>query len=643
MPPSNILSSLTRSGYLKRDIYEELNSAIEKGEAHRACCLSVELACTPNEAKQLSSSVIQIMIDRRRVSQDARFLRHLANAVRDVHTMSSSTTNAYMSSTFRLALGRAILMLCKCRALDPDAMNDGTVTTDHAMAMLDVSTMSSSYPPSSTSATATRLSMLEQKIHDAFSPSRLQRWVLGILTTLCRLASEGDARRCMDFATAVVRSGMGTKDDPEFSTRVCAGGACISYVEISKLPASQRHDVVWYMWRMILLLAPSRESKGYVEDALFMFQLKYRKAYRLRRLILLCSSLQNIMTTGADSTDTRGGGDKGTVEAMMSRFDKAMRGIDTLYDEVLMTTASTASPSSSSNDSSTPSACPPPRLLLMSADDHTRAHQALGGRGTGVGTTMTTTTRTRQNQGRRSRDESHHDVNDDDDDDDENGDTSAVVHDIHDVRDDVHDDVHDDAFCNENTNDNDNNDHDDNGKQKGREYHDEQDELDQLEQDEDANETEHQRRRREEHDERWEWRLQEQERQEQQSQQQEQHEHHEQQQLQHGGVRQRRRVATASVHRRQSPSPCLSDYSMNVYLRCYVQFDEASRIQLEREKDVLRERLRIMTDRETRVIDVHARASSSTVSSSPPAAPSASVIINKPLSRPHLVRSRNHS
>ena len=53
-PPSTI------SGFVRRDVYRELNEAIEKKDGERACCLAAELAATEGESKGLIEHLLDL-------------------------------------------------------------------------------------------------------------------------------------------------------------------------------------------------------------------------------------------------------------------------------------------------------------------------------------------------------------------------------------------------------------------------------------------------------------------------------------------------------------------------------------------------------------------------------------------------------
>lgn len=327
--------AFTVSGFNKKDVYQMLCKTIRAGEIETACYMSAELVCTRGELPSLCSALVDTFCssfsgacikDYRVITELAR---HLSSAVKTTTSCSSSRRRAKphhaveegnhaicSNENTRTGICAAVVMLCTCCDSDDSAREEDEERRRSRKKRVQRELLVADIRPGVGDGNADKLTR-------AFAPTKLCGSVLKTFSYLYAACAKNDTHRALDIVDFIAN------DLPKDETQNITDA--ILYPEISAVSAKQRADVVWYLWRLCLLITDS-DRRAFVEASLELFRLGYRKQARKPRLPLLLASFE-IAVEGVSLDDGQ------AALLRHSRMEKATRlacmSIHVVYDDIL--------------------------------------------------------------------------------------------------------------------------------------------------------------------------------------------------------------------------------------------------------------------------------------------------------------------
>jgi hypothetical protein len=346
---NNKSAAITYSKYLKKDVYEMLRRTLASGELETACYMSAELVCTPDELLTLCSFFVDVLVSRDVVATTLleRFpmstVMQLSDALRNVHQIvvnlygchsrkKRGGDNPYnpsesycRDSRIREEICKMAVFLCAEKCKQPARLfSNAPGKTTTKIKGNSLSEKSLEYDLLSMCNTGS--SSTELKIIRAFLPVELTGECLKMLLAVYDACSKANTAYCISLVEFCVKR-----------VQSCVNFSRLDLPEIRTVPAKQRNDIVWYLWRLCLLITDG-DRKRFVSHALHLYQFEYRKPYRLTRLTLLLAAYEvaiegcDIVTT--PDADAHGSGSE-RKRLLQKTAKKALDGIQIVYDDII--------------------------------------------------------------------------------------------------------------------------------------------------------------------------------------------------------------------------------------------------------------------------------------------------------------------
>lgn len=414
--------ALTVSNFLKKDVEHMLWRTVSSGEIETACYMAAELVCTPEGGlltlcsllSDLAADVVRKLIGVAEekgcsgntkthpdvntivhtVSRRLRFclaasseyyqrFKHPKHPKRSSRRPSGS--NPYPSSSVLpeevvtaehhvvgilhhvCTLVTVLAAASTFISAERDENESKTATSTHLPRHSSPSSAHRRYNAEEAFLLAPHFSRNDTKIRRAFHPASLPDRgvkVLRVIYETCGALLAPDALSLVSCAANEAETKV-----PPSSRNPCfdhgdTGFPCCDYAEIRDVPARQKSDVVWYLWRLCMLMADG-PRRALVDDALYLYKLAYKKAARAARHSLLLYGFRVVMDDGdvavedidVHCADVRHPSAKERIfdVAFRRRLEKARTGVHIVYEDVF-----------ARNDyasQSNPAPTPPPALV----------------------------------------------------------------------------------------------------------------------------------------------------------------------------------------------------------------------------------------------------------------------------------------
>lgn len=239
---------LTLGGYLKADVYRELQDAVLHKNYERACYLTAELACTPSETRLLLNFFVQLYAERF-LSSNVWVLETLHGHLQQAAALARKKSYA-QNESFQKHVCQLVLIVSQ--------------EQQRTIAF-----------PRQQEATACDGAAIADRYGDQVPPAAACKLGAMLLHVV-----RGDAQGALGSLHAVLDGAS------------AAGPAPFEFVR--HLGEAQRKDVAWYVWDV--LLTESRKSnvrlvRQYVHHALALYLFGYQKKVRATRLNYLFYAL----------------------------------------------------------------------------------------------------------------------------------------------------------------------------------------------------------------------------------------------------------------------------------------------------------------------------------------------------------------
>lgn len=392
--------ALTVSNFLKKDVEHMLWRTVSSGEIETACYMAAELVCTPEGGLLTLCSLLSDLV--------ADVVRKLTGAGEEKECNGNTKTHPDVNTIVHTVSRRLRFCLAassdyyqrfkhpKRASRRPSGSNpdpsssespEDVVTAEHhvvgilhhvctlvtvlAAAATFISaqrtesesrTASSTYLPRHSRPSSTHrrdnaeeafllaphFSRNDTKIRRAFHPAALPDRgvkVLRVIYETCGALLAADALRLVSSAANVAETkALSSSLNPCFD-QVDTCFPCCDYAEIRDVPARQKSDVVWYLWRLCLLMADG-PRRALVDDALYLYKIAYKKAARAARHSLLLYGFGVVMDDGdvaVEDIDVHcaavrhpSAEERIFDAAFRRRLEKARAGVHIVYEDVLV-------------------------------------------------------------------------------------------------------------------------------------------------------------------------------------------------------------------------------------------------------------------------------------------------------------------
>lgn len=309
-------SKTTVSGYSKNEVYKMLSKTVYENETETACYMSAELICTQGELRGVCSLLTDVfcehglsvsimdeeaLVQNFLISEVSTNLRKvILLSERDCRNNNNTNkkksdhvriTSEHQSVQLRNNVCKTVLELCKYfeyikslrqrRNIEKIERSTRTQLRMHNGHRSILTFPNIQENPDFAGESA-------KKLNKAFSPIHLTGDLQKLLVCIFDACVRNDTRTVMDILE------YATKRDEDCRRNTYPR---IIYPEIKNVTARQREDVVWYLWRLCMLITDS-DRHDFTKDALFLFQLGYKKTVRGTRLPLLFSAFEMAVEGG---------------------------------------------------------------------------------------------------------------------------------------------------------------------------------------------------------------------------------------------------------------------------------------------------------------------------------------------------------
>lgn len=369
----------TVSGYLKKDVYELLRRTLHSGELETACYMSAELVCAPggNEIPALCAFLIDEVCqcdfinrvnDTRLLCEIFRLMGAALTLVNDGVLTSKKKNKSKTTSkrskqeddddnngggkgsesghVIRKGVCRLVVLASACcNAVRRKQVSCLSSEHRHAVLLESVTKDPAIVETKSIEIKRELLllpshSSVDDKIRKAFFPTTIPREYTKLLRFLYELCAHFRTPACLESVACVVKATdvLETVNEPHR----------IDFPEISAVPPKQREDIVWYLWRLCLLVTEG-SRKRFSTGALQAYQTGYKKGKRreVRMPLLLMSfevALEGLGPRTGGESDEVCHSDAVFLEKICTNTEKAEKAIDFVYEDILKPVVSAFSP-----------------------------------------------------------------------------------------------------------------------------------------------------------------------------------------------------------------------------------------------------------------------------------------------------------
>lgn len=306
----------TCSGFRKKDVYEELRTALQHSNHERACAAGVELFCTHNEAMNVAAFLLDHYALHKcnsclpTLQQLEQYVATLVNHVARVKASKAPPqvrARPWLDSACRKAL-MTLVMFVACLP-----SKNLAITADLALA--------SETPPKNDP--SHRASGAMRILLDDLAQVRAQLLPDSLLCVLNRLAAQtcdgNSVRLTMANVACIIRV-------HPLLPSVSSG---CWWSELSDVRPQLRQDVVWLLWRLALCIADASDSsslQAYVKASLFSYKRLLAKTRMPSRQNLLLYAYACLTKRGVRKTCS-------TEDPLIVQ---AAQAADTFFEEVLL-------------------------------------------------------------------------------------------------------------------------------------------------------------------------------------------------------------------------------------------------------------------------------------------------------------------
>lgn len=258
-----MIQHTTHSGYLKMEVYKELETSMEEQHYEKVCYLTAELACTKGEIANLLDYLLGDLLCRYYLSSNAWVLHHTAETLKVIRILPKRdlhTNPGFQKALCEMALGIATHGK---RASHDVAAQLKTVTYHDAVEPLLCQYQDGPIPAVE--------SALQNKVSNE---------LLKLLKLFFWLMLNKKSTQAMQVASFMLQSKEYFVDE-------------LVYKEIEEaIKKAHRKDVVWYIWKLLLIFTTAKkdlkpEVVTYVQSALAVYIYQFKKRVRQQRVNLL--------------------------------------------------------------------------------------------------------------------------------------------------------------------------------------------------------------------------------------------------------------------------------------------------------------------------------------------------------------------
>lgn len=253
----------THSGFLKLEVYKELDTAIEEQNYEKACYLSAELACTRGEIAPLLDHMLGGVMSKQYLSSNAWMLLQVAGSIALVRTLPKR--DMHVNPAFQKALCELVISISMQgkRNHSDMATQLGTIEYHESVEPLLYQFQDTPIP-----------------VLEAIFQNKVSNELLKMFKLLFWLILHKKSTHAMQVAAYLMQSKEYFVDD-------------LSYHEIDdSIKKASRKDIVWYIWRLLLIFVSAKkdmkpEVGHYIRSALALYIFQFKKRVRQDRINLL--------------------------------------------------------------------------------------------------------------------------------------------------------------------------------------------------------------------------------------------------------------------------------------------------------------------------------------------------------------------
>jgi len=248
--------NLTFSGYAKNEVYNDLSSSFENEDYTRLCYLSAELACTHNEIKHLLTFLIS-EYSNNHISSNILELDFLVDQINFINGFSGKNVcynNSFQKALCELVIFIATLRKQTCKLLLPN------------VSFHDVEPLLQKFGH-----------VCFDDINDVFV-NKVSNELFKFLNIFYFFLRKNHLQYIRLIISYLLFAKQYSLDD-------------IDYHEIHDITKSLRKDIIWYLWKVILIFVEKNVDdlsiKKYVFQALRLYTIMSSKKTKVPRINLL--------------------------------------------------------------------------------------------------------------------------------------------------------------------------------------------------------------------------------------------------------------------------------------------------------------------------------------------------------------------
>lgn len=248
---------LTIRGFLKNEVYTELNRAVTSMDIHAICYTMVELVCSPRELRNYTTFMLEVFCNNY-LSSNLWIMSRILSLVQDVEAMARKK-NFQHDKSFQQGVCELTLLICNERRRDISLTSATKGVPTYGIDML--------------------------LLHPQEDQSCGHRYSMHLSSTACnKITALKHALDDKDLQTALLVLQSLVTNTPPHNVQPAP------FDFAHPLREALRKDIVWYIWDFFLREAKetkNAELHEYVRTALMVFLHAYAKKHRAARLNLL--------------------------------------------------------------------------------------------------------------------------------------------------------------------------------------------------------------------------------------------------------------------------------------------------------------------------------------------------------------------
>lgn len=251
------MSTVTFSGFDKNEVYNDIIQCYLKNDYTRLCYLTAELVCTKNEIKQIINLVIN-EYSSNRISSNLTELDSITQYIHNVQSFNGK--NLCYNNSFQKLLCELVILVGVLRKKQSKLLLEQT-------SFADIEHLIERYGK-----------VAYDEIKNNFT-NKVSNELLQLLNMIYYFLKKSHLQYLRVIFSYLIFSKQYSLDE-------------IDFIEIRDVTRTQRKDVIWYLWKVLLIHVEhsqlnDEKIRNYIQASLKLYSTHFSKKTRITRINLL--------------------------------------------------------------------------------------------------------------------------------------------------------------------------------------------------------------------------------------------------------------------------------------------------------------------------------------------------------------------